>query len=100
MLILEDDGEIGWRDSGHVLLHPDHPYVRNFHVSVYPVAGEWKVKWHDFLSCGQDTFFSTERAARAFAKEVEAKAPIVDLNILDDACTSFDEAEAFWLEGR
>jgi len=79
-----------------IRLHPSHPYLRHVRVSVIEVGSQWRVKWRDILSTGQDRTFARFSDAQGFARDLRQRLDIVDQDTLDDACMTLEEATAFW----
>lgn len=84
-------------DRDYITLHPHHPYLTAMDLDTYQVIpGLWRVKWRDFLSVKQDAEFDNEDDARAFAERIRSSAHRIPRDLLDDACTSYEEASGFW----
>lgn len=84
-------------DRQYIVVDRNHPYLSAMGLEVYQVIlGSWKVRWRDFLSAKQDAEFTSESEAREFHDHIWSNAHKIPKDLLDDVCTSYDEASAFW----
>lgn len=84
-------------DRDHIIIDRNHLYLSAMSLEVYQVIpGLWKVRWRDFLSMKQDVEFSSESEAREFHDHIWSNAHKIPKDLLDDVCTSYEEASAFW----
>jgi len=84
-------------NDDRITLPMDHPYLGAMDLGTYQVIpGLWRVKWRDFLSVKQDAEFDNEKDAVEFENRIRLGARFIDRDLLDDACTTYEEASAFW----
>ena len=97
--VTEDDMSFPWEYAPMMLLHHDHPYVRQFEKSCYIIKCNWggktsyEVRYRDFSSMRQDPECDTLEKAEKLRRK------LID-NARKVYCwpEEFDDFNAFWFD--
>ena len=80
-----------------VELSKHHPYVKNFHTSVFKCRDRWIVKWRSFDSTMNDQDWPTLEDANNHAKKLKDNCHIL-INYYVDGGEGFEQHNKFWCE--